>query len=288
MGLVTGKGAAAKTASRLEEAASTARSAVQALDRAIAGKLETLARVTAEAGSGRAAGAEVVAGARASASKATSVVAEGVSQLARKVSASATPKLRQFAEGMAQMGGAMGLGMGGGGGHGLGKAFMKGWKKAAAYTPISHQLPPAKGYVSGFREIMGKARAAKAGNVQALGEIQAAKVLRAEGMNVHFQTPIGQRGPKTADLLVGGERGTGAGADVFDVLTPRTENPANVALGIASKNNQAPNIIVNIRNNPHLSMESLGGPKQLMQDVRDLIEPAGGVMKIKSIRIVAK
>lgn len=73
---------------------------------------------------------------------------------------------------------------------------------------------------------------------------------------------------------------------MFDVLTPRTKVPANVALGVASKNNQAPNIIVNIRNNPYLSRESLGGEAQLLEDVRDLIEPAGGVMKIRTVRII--
>ncbi|NVB36406.1 hypothetical protein G6O69_01090 [Pseudenhygromyxa sp. WMMC2535] len=144
----------------------------------------------------------------------------------------------------------------------------------------------APGVVSGRGEILAKARAAKAGDVQALGEIQAAKVLQAEGKNVHFQTPTGPRGAGTADLLVGGEAGTGAGGMVMDVLTPRTSNPANVYLGIASKNNQAPNIIVNIRNNPRLTPELLGTEAEILEQVRLLIEPAGGVMNIRSVRVI--
>jgi len=148
--------------------------------------------------------------------------------------------------------------------------------------------PPSgtgKAYVSGFQEIMPKARAARAGDVQALGEIQAAKTLRSEGQNVHFQTPVGKRGPGTADFLVSGQRGTGVGGKPTDVLTPRTKIPANVALGVASKNDQAPYIIVNIRNNPHLSKDALGGEAGLMQGARDLIEPAGGIFRILGIRI---
>jgi hypothetical protein len=121
--------------------------------------------------------------------------------------------------------------------------------------------------------------------VQALGEIQAAKTLRDEGSNVHFQTPTGRRGPTTADFLVGGQRGTGAGGTPWDVLTPRTATPQNVALSVAGKSDQAPNVIVNIRNNPRLTRASLGGETGLLEDVRSLIEPSGGSLNIKRIRI---
>jgi hypothetical protein len=96
---------------------------------------------------------------------------------------------------------------------------------------------------------MQKARAAKAGDVSALGEIEAAKVLRAQGRNVHFQTPTGLRGPNTADFLVDGVP--------FDVFTPVTKTPGNVIKGIFNKDNQAPNILLNMRHTP-VRVDELG------------------------------
>src|SRR5207248_3821578 len=88
---------------------------------------------------------------------------------------------------------------------------------------------PTRGYVSGdYQLLKEKVRAAKARNVDAIGEIETAKFLRSEGTNVHFQTPVGPRGAGTADFLVGGERGTGLGGAVTDVLTPITSKPGSV------------------------------------------------------------
>lgn len=70
------------------------------------------------------------------------------------------------------------------------------------------------------------------------------------------------------------------------VITPKTKKPPNVAWGVAKKNYQAPNIIVNIRNNPKLSAESLGGSEGVLQGVRDLIEPTGSKVKIRSVLII--
>ena len=73
---------------------------------------------------------------------------------------------------------------------------------------------------------------------------------------------------------------------VVDVLTPRTTIPDNVFLGIASKNDQAPNIIVNLRNNPSLTPAQLGTEAEILEKVRALIEPAGGTMNIRSVRVI--
>ena len=71
----------------------------------------------------------------------------------------------------------------------------------------------------------------------------------------------------------------------LEVFTPRTATPANVAQGLRNKNNQSPNIAVNIRNNPSLTRASLGGEEGLLKDTRDLVEPAGGTLNILWIRI---
>jgi hypothetical protein len=119
---------------------------------------------------------------------------------------------------------------------------------------VSGALPSAssregvKGYVSGFREIMAKARAAKAGDGASAAEIRAAKYLSSQGKNVHFQTPGSVRSGAggTADFLVGGARGTGAGGTPYDVLSPTTPNPNAVFRAIRNKNNQAQGIIVDL------------------------------------------
>jgi hypothetical protein len=149
-----------------------------------------------------------------------------------------------------------------------------GAENASAGGPMNES---SRGYVSGFREIRQKAIAAKNGDVGAIGELEMATLLRSEGTNVHFQTPVGPRGPNTADFLVGGQRGTGLGGEVTDVLTPRTSKPANVLLSIADKNDQAPNIIVNLR---HTSV----APQQLgdvMSGIRVL-----GAFDIRTVRLV--
>jgi RHS repeat-associated protein len=108
--------------------------------------------------------------------------------------------------------------------------------------------PAQPGKLSGDPSLLQeKALAAKGGDVGTTGEIEVAKVLIAEGKNVHFQTPVGPKGHGTADFLVGGEEGTGLGGEVTDVFTPITEQPGSVIRGIADKNIQAPNIIVDLR-----------------------------------------
>jgi peptidoglycan-associated lipoprotein len=134
------------------------------------------------------------------------------------------------------------------------------------------------GYVSGFREIMAKARAAKAGDIGSMGEIEAAKYLRAQGTNVHFQTPVGPRGPGTADFLVGGQRGAGMGGVPWDVLTPRTTIPNNIVRNITSKYDQSPNIILNLRHTP-VQPSDLG-------DVLYRVQVGFGRTDIKQILII--
>jgi hypothetical protein len=152
-----------------------------------------------------------------------------------------------------------------------------------------------RGYISGDKgEIRSKLLAAKRvgtsaerpGDVQALGEIQVAKILRSEGKNVFFQKPVGPRGSDTADFLVGGERRTGFGGIPTDVLTPRTANPRNVLLSIADKNDQAPSIIVNLSNNPSVWASQLGDFGNILDRVWEILEPQGVPLNIKQLRIV--
>ena len=82
-----------------------------------------------------------------------------------------------------------------------------------------------RGYVSGYSQIMERAQAGAAGDIQAQSEIDVAKILRSEGQNVRFQTPIGHRGAGTADFLVGGETGTGVGGVATDVILQSVHLP---------------------------------------------------------------
>jgi hypothetical protein len=115
-----------------------------------------------------------------------------------------------------------------------------------------------RGRVSGFREIMSKARAAELGDRSALGELEAAKWFRAQGRNVHFQTPTGTRGATTADFLVEGR--------AYDVYTPFTDSPNGVIRGIFLKESQAPRVILNLKHTP-VTSDSLGGPSTILSRV---------------------
>ena len=113
-----------------------------------------------------------------------------------------------------------------------------------------------------------------------MGEIEAAKVLRSEGLNVHFQTAIGPRGPNTADFLVGGERGTGLGGRATDVFTPITRNSDNVIKGIFNKDSQTPHIILNLRHTP-VKLDELG---DILNRVNSFHPEFPG--RIQSVRII--
>ena len=142
----------------------------------------------------------------------------------------------------------------------------------------SHITGPKIGYLSGEKEAIAKMKAAVAGDRKALGEVQAVDTLLSEGTNVHWQTPVGRKGPTTADLLVGGEAGTGRGGAVTDVYTPDSAIPANIILGIVQKNKQAPNIILN------LSHTSVTSPE--LGDVMSRVNQGFGATNIKSVRIL--
>lgn len=115
-------------------------------------------------------------------------------------------------------------------------------------------------------------------DIGSMGEIEAAKYLRAQGTNVHFQTPVGPRGPGTADFLVGGQRGAGMGGVPWDVLTPRTTIPNNIVRNITSKYDQSPNIILNLRHTP-VQPSDLG-------DVLYRVQVGFGRTDIKQILII--
>ena len=144
--------------------------------------------------------------------------------------------------------------------------------------------PVKPGVISGTEYAKKKLAAAR--DPSARGEIEVAEILQSEGTNVHFQKAIGRRGTGTADLAVGGEANTGAGGIVVDVYTPTVSSVDKVIYHIAEKNNQAPNIIVNIRSNPHLSLEQFGTAEELLEKLRNIIAPDGGTMNIRSVRVI--
>ena len=132
-----------------------------------------------------------------------------------------------------------------------------------------------KGRVTGYSEIRQKALAAKYGDLSARGEIEAAKELRAQGRNVHFQTPTGQRGPTTADFLVDG--------GPFDVYTPVTKNPDNIIKGIFNKDNQSPHIILNLRHTT-VTLEELGGVPEILRRVNNFHPDFPG--RIQTVEVI--
>ena len=113
------------------------------------------------------------------------------------------------------------------------------------------------------------------------------EILQSEGKNVHFQKAVGPRGEGTSDLLVDGQINTGNGGAVVDVYTPTGSNSRNVLSNIAQKEDQAPNIIVYIRNNPSLTVEQFGTEEQILAKLRALIDPENlGIMRIRSVRVI--
>lgn len=105
------------------------------------------------------------------------------------------------------------------------------------------------GFVSGRSALRRKVRGARGGDTAAAAEIQAAKALRAEGFNVHFQTAagdVGVRGVRTSDFLVGGSRGTGIGGVPFDVFSPTTSNVSRLVGQLAKKPAQADRFVLDL------------------------------------------
>jgi hypothetical protein len=87
------------------------------------------------------------------------------------------------------------------------------------------------------------------GDESAAAEINAAKALRAEGLNVHFRTAAGDLGvssQRTSDFLVGGLRGTGAGGIPYEVFSPTTANVGRIVGTLASKLPQADRFVLDL------------------------------------------
>ena len=150
---------------------------------------------------------------------------------------------------------------------GLGEYGGESYGSYRSYLMAAEQ---SEGFVSGFREIIAKARAAKSGDIGAMGEIEAAKTLRESGQNVHFQTPTGKRSylGNTADFLVGGDQGTGLNGIPKDVLTPLVGKRGSVISGIANKTDQAQHIIVNLRHaNPRITAAEIGSPNDVVNEI---------------------
>ena len=123
------------------------------------------------------------------------------------------------------------------------------FKLAQSITTTGEGATAPDGFVSGGRVLAAKVRAAAAGDSSAVAEIEAAKALRSEGRNVHFQEAAGDRGVKglrTADLLVDGSPGTGAGGTPYEVYSPETASIGGVVRGIRGKIAQSDRFILDL------------------------------------------
>jgi hypothetical protein len=111
------------------------------------------------------------------------------------------------------------------------------------------------GRVTGGPEVTRKLRAAKAGDLSAAAEIEAARALRKAGLDVHFRTAagdIGVQGVRTSDFLINGIP--------FEVFSPTTANPSRIVSQLAKKLPQADRFVLN------LSQSSVG-----TADLRNLL-----------------
>ena len=132
--------------------------------------------------------------------------------------------------------------------------------------------------------------AASRGDIDALGEINAAKALRAEGINVHLRKAAGDQGiqdVRTADFFVGGERGTGKGGQIFDVFSPSSGNAGRVVGQTAKKLSQTDRVILNL-DNTKLTVDELSNIIPRVNNVPGLSRPLQEVIFVQDQKVVGR
>jgi hypothetical protein len=108
--------------------------------------------------------------------------------------------------------------------------------------------------------LLQKIRAARRGDVSAALEIESAGALRSAGLNVHFVKEAGGIPGgvgRTADLLVGGFKGTGIGGAPYEVFSPETANPGAIARALRRKLGQSSRFVLNLTRS-NVEIGSLG------------------------------
>jgi hypothetical protein len=146
------------------------------------------------------------------------------------------------------------------------------------------------GFISGDTGVIKQKLIEAVKDTDALGEINAAKALRSEGINVHFRIAAGDQGVqkvRTADFFVGGERGTGNGGQIFDVITPSTSNAGRIISAVAKKMSQADRVVINL-DKTSLTVEDLGNIIPCVNGVMNISRPLQEVIFVKNQTIIAR
>lgn len=162
----------------------------------------------------------------------------------------------------------------------------------ASLSAIAPRIAIAeRGFISGDAGVLfAKGRAAAGGDLAALGEINAAKALRAEGMTVHFQAAAGDlgiQGVRTSDVLVGGTARTRMGGIAYDVLTPVTGKAGNIVSAIGKKLSQADRVIINL-DNTSVGAAELGNVVPRVNGIPGLSRPLQEAVIVQGRRVVVR
>jgi len=123
-----------------------------------------------------------------------------------------------------------------------------------------------------------------------LGEINSAKALRSEGINVHFRQAAGDQGVKnvrTADFFVGGERGTGSGGQIFDVFSPSSGNSGRVVGQTAKKLTQTDRVILNL-DNTKLNVDDFSNIIPRINNIPGISRPLQEVIFVQDQKVVGR
>jgi hypothetical protein len=145
--------------------------------------------------------------------------------------------------------------------------------------------------ISGDAKVfVAKAKAAAGGDLSALGELEAAKALRAEGLEVHFRVAAGDVGVqrvRTSDLIVGGAARTGEGGVPYEVFTPITGNAGRIIGTIGSKISQADRVVI-VLDNTSVAASDLSNILSRVNNIPNLSKPVQEAVIVKAGRVVAR
>jgi hypothetical protein len=149
----------------------------------------------------------------------------------------------------------------------------------------------SRGFITGDAgELRNKLAAANRGDIDALGEINAAKALKAKGINVHFRKAAGDQGihkVRTADFFVGGEKGTGIGGQIYDVFSPSSSNAGRVVSQTAKKLSQTDRIVLNL-DNTTLTVDDLSNIIHRVNNILEISRPLQEVIFVQNKMIVGR
>ena len=141
-----------------------------------------------------------------------------------------------------------------------------------------------RGAISGWSSFQKRINAAKLGDLAAKAEVRCIKFLEGLGINVHVKDPVpgAPTGPLTADIIVGGQRGSGAGGITADIFSPESATVQGVVDGIVAKAKQVQGgvVVVDLSRTP-VTAEQLG-------DIMARVTALNEADRIKDVIIVPK